>query len=100
MNTTNLHDMPKDMLIKLIATIREDAVKETFKDTMKLVEERLNSNKHRSASLMYLHSCKNSDCKYFEISEYYHTHKHLKKCYRCGNLYCDKHLSVNKKCHN
>ena len=102
MSSTSLHDMPKDMLIKLIATIREDTIQETFKDTMKLVEEGLNSNhNHQYQPLGYLKFCKNSSCIYFEICEYHQFHKHLKKCARCDNLLCSKHLPKNnEKCHD
>ena len=102
MSSISLHDMPKDMLIKLIATIREDTIQETFKDTMKLVEEGLNSNhNHKYQPLGYLKSCKHSNCKYFEISGYHQFHKDLKECDRCDNLLCSKHLPKNnEKCHD
>ena len=102
MSSTSLHDMPKDMLIKLIATIREDTIKETFNNTMKLVEEGLNSNhNHQYQPLGYLNSCKNSSCMYFEISEYRQFHKNLKNCQRCNSLLCNEHLPKNnEKCHS
>ena len=91
MNTTNLHDMPKDILIKLIATIREDTIEEIsdkiFKETLQKVQDKFPG--------VYLECCSISNCKYFELSYNNRTH-FLEECKRCGSLLCSAHLPANK----
>ena len=85
MNSTSLYDMPKDMLIKLIATIKED--------TMEEVETKM---KECDIIMRY---CSADNCKFYEVNQHFQNFKYLKNCSRCDQMLCKKHLPKNnEKC--
>ena len=82
MDSVKLSDLPKDMLLQLIATIQV----ETRKDTIRKMEKQL--IKYRTFNRM-CGKCRVCD----EITKVY-------ECFECGQFYCIKELDsvFCKKC--
>lgn len=94
--TTNLYDLPKDILIKLLITVREDIEKEyieeiiylnkkidTFREVAPGVE--VNNCDFPNCKALY---CRNFETSYVKCS---YMVRHF-----CDGLYCDKHINIHE----
>jgi len=77
----DLYSLPKDILIKLIYTIREDTIKEYEEKLQKLdiLEESLNIN-----------WCNYPNCKSFVLDHRYFTNDYY--CGNCEEMFCEDHM--------
>lgn len=81
----DLYSLPKDMLVKMISTIRKDMEKEyqPYKDVFEEIKP-------------YLKRCMHHGCKAITIFKNYDEHIYLNchfasSCRNCNELFCDKH---------
>jgi len=92
---TDLYSLPKDMLIKLVSTIREDTIKEVTDK----YEEKFN---FIMKSGNFIDECDFSDCDSLRILNNINGIKHFKceefrVCRECIRIHCDKHFIKTEK---
>lgn len=80
----DLYSLPKDMLVKLICTIREDTEKKN-KDDLELLEK----------IKPYVQRCKQPNCESIyinnDVSITDSSHRGLYRCHNCNETCCDDH---------
>ena len=95
---TTLYDIPKDMLVKLICTIRDDINNEW---TKKYKDLEIRYNLMRQVSInsrnpIYIESCSFPGCQSLMCSndrdtDFYHNCDDMRYCDGCETLFCNKH---------
>ena len=94
---TTLYDMPKDMLVKLICTIRDDINKEWVEKYNNL-EIRYNLITQVSNNSFYpisIKSCSFPRCQSMTCgdrnTDFNHNCDNIRYCVNCGEPFCNKH---------
>jgi hypothetical protein len=95
----DLYSLPKDMLIKLVSTIREDTIKE-YTEKMEDLQIRFNLMKEVSVNSQYpiwVDKCSFLDCKGIYASDgrdydASHNCEEIFYCKNCDELFCDQHI--------
>lgn len=96
----DLYSLPKDILVKLISTIREDTIQEYSKKIEEL-DIKLRLIREVSYNSIYpieLSYCSFPDCKSISASNYrdkdaFHNCEDMVFCDLCADTFCDKHLN-------
>ena len=87
---SDLYSLPKDMLVKLVSTIREDTVKE-YEEKLKDLEEELKI--YEKVELAY---CDILECpKKWPNTKAYNDDYLL--CWNCGGVFCKDHIKMYPK---
>ena len=111
---TNLYDLPKDILIKLIGTIQEDSNKQILEIKQKLEDTDELLDAYKNLTDGEYHICNHQGCKakviydnvYDDTRKIYINCKQLSECEfiyaesgyrRCGRWYCEEHISTYTK---
>jgi len=91
----DLYSLPKDILVKLISTIRED----TIKEVTKTVTNKYEKDKEELFDLIEIYlivsRCDETNCESKAIGNYtseFYKCKTFYKCNECRSFYCDKHI--------
>ena len=103
---SDLYSLPKDMLVKLIATIREDTIKEIskkYEDQMKDLQIRYDLMKEVSDYSTYpisVEQCSFPNCEAMWGSNGRDTDSYYKCddrdwCESCGKMFCQQHIIID-----
>lgn len=82
---SNLYDLPKDLLVKLIATIQSDREKEITK-----LKNQIGTLCRNGAKLV---ECEHPGCDHWEIRDDYDPGV-FRYCFRCSEHRCPEHSKV------
>jgi len=94
-NTVDLYKLPKDILVKLISTIRDDMRQEYNEQIRNIFTKVCSGGRNRMAT------CSFKDCNKCMIQDYtgeilYITDGYIYHCNECYNAYCCDHLNEGK----
>ena len=94
-NTVDLYKLPKDILVKLLATIREDAKKECEKEMRKIFDKLKNSS-NWGLSECHFKDCKKYAIYYYGDVLYSNSEESFSCCHNCFDNYCYDHSKMRK----
>ena len=83
---TDLYSLPKDMLVKLICTIREDAIKE-YEEKIEKLENKLKF--YKKVGFLYCHEV---DCDKKSWKGADEIEDEFFYCNTCEDVYCESHI--------
>ena len=94
---TTLYDMPKDMLVKLICTIRDDINIEWAEkyNNLEIKCHLMSQVSNNSLDPIDIKSCSFPRCQSMtgcdRYTEFNHNCDNIRYCVKCGELFCNKH---------
>ena len=94
---TKLSDLPKDLLVQLVATIREDVMKEFYNQREEIQNLEKILREILSISGLIVERCSHKHCSKFWVRNRERGHNQYKKeyflsCKKCWRNFCDEHL--------
>ena len=101
----DLYSLPKDILVKLVATIREDVVKE-YAEKLEECQENCREYRRLLNKITTMCNCSHEGCEAFHTYGFTYGYYKCDKfyyCQHCENGYCDNHISdygLCEKCEN
>jgi len=91
----DLYKLPKDMLVKLVAEIRED-VKEEYEEKLRKVNVKI--DKAVEAGIFYYHCSKNNCENFYAMTEFGEMDEDFFYCEDCEREYCNNHTYLCDYC--
>ena len=89
----SLYKLPKDLLVKLISTIRKDTVEE-YEEKIKEKDKQINNLKYILAEVRQMYRFEIYECSYCDKYEVGDDLEYITFCYQCHKECCSDHYNV------